>query len=285
VLTLTGLGIAAVAVLGAVALTRRGIAPLRRLASAAGEIERTADPARRLPEPGVRDEIGQLTGVLNRMLASLEDAREGERRFLSDASHELRTPVTALLGNIEYIASHGVRGEVLTDLRKDAARLARLVDDLLVLERAASSPHEPAPVNLEALVARVIADQDHSGRRLRRGAVEAVQVLGESEALERVVRNLVENAHTHGPPGGEVTLELTARAGRALLTVSDEGPGPDPAQGERVFERFWRASEAAARPGSGLGLSIVQAIVERHHGRIVVDGSSFTVDLPAQSSG
>jgi signal transduction histidine kinase len=95
------------------------------------------------------------------------------------------------------------------------------------------------------------------------------------------VQNLVENGLLHGPPGGEVTIELTARDGRALLTVRDEGPGPDTAHGDRLFERFWRAPDASGRPGSGLGLSIAQAIVERHHGSLVVKGSSFTVDLPA----
>src|SRR5947209_19590516 len=93
VLLLSGLGAALLAVLAAALLTRRGLRPLRRLADAAGEIERTADPARRLPETGVADEIGRLTGVLNRMLASLEVSRANERRFLADASHELRTPV------------------------------------------------------------------------------------------------------------------------------------------------------------------------------------------------
>src|SRR6202022_3624032 len=88
---------------------------------------------------GVADEIGQLTGVLNRMLASLERARESERRFLADASHELRTPVTTLLGNIEYTVRHGADDEVLADLQRDAARLARLVDDLLALERAGAA--------------------------------------------------------------------------------------------------------------------------------------------------
>jgi two-component system, OmpR family, sensor kinase len=281
VLTLTGLAIAAVAVLTAVALTRRGMSPLGRLATAAGEIERTADPSRRLPEPDVGDEIGQLTGVLNRMLASLEAARASERRFLADASHELRTPVTALLGNVEYVARHGAGEDVIADLRRDAARLARLVDDLLALERASSTALEPAPLDLEPLVDEVIASQDRSGARIRRGDVKPVWVRGEREALERVVQNLVENGLLHGPPGGEVTIELTARDGRALLTVRDEGPGPDPAHGDRLFERFWRAPDASGRPGSGLGLSIAQAIVERHHGRLVVRGSSFTVDLPA----
>ena len=281
VLTLTGLAIAAVAVLTAVALTRRGMSPLGRLATAAGEIERTADPSRRLPEPDVGDEVGQLTGVLNRMLASLEAARASERRFLADASHELRTPVTALLGNVEYVARHGAGEDVIADLRRDAARLARLVDDLLALERASSTALEPAPLDLEPLVDEVIASQDRTGARVRRGDVKPVWVRGEREALERVVQNLVENGLLHGPPGGEVTIELTARDGRALLTVRDEGPGPDTAHGDRLFERFWRAPDASGRPGSGLGLSIAQAIVERHHGSLVIKGSSFTVDLPA----
>jgi signal transduction histidine kinase len=136
VLVVAGLVVIAVTVAGAALLTRRGLRPLRRLAGAAADIERTADPAARLPASGVGDEIAQLSGVLNRMLASLEDARASERRFLADASHELRTPVTALLGNVEFVARHGAEPEVLSDLRRDAGRLARLVDDLLVLERA-----------------------------------------------------------------------------------------------------------------------------------------------------
>jgi two-component system OmpR family sensor kinase len=285
VLTLTGLAIATAAVLAAVALTRRGMAPLARLATAAGEIERTADPSRRLPEPDVGDEIGQLTGVLNRMLASLEAARASERRFLADASHELRTPVTALLGNVEYIARHGAGEDVISDLRRDAARLARLVDNLLALERASSTALEPAPLDLERLVDEVIASHDRSGGRVRRGEVHAVRVRGEREALERMLRNLVENGLVHGPSGGEVTVDLRARDGRALLTVRDEGPGPDATHGNRLFERFWRAPDASGRPGSGLGLSIAKAIIDRHDGRLVVDGSSFTVELPTVASG
>src|SRR5436305_2379275 len=136
VVALIGIGVALLAAVLAATLTRRGLRPLRRLADAAGEIERTADVSRRLPEPGAPDEIGQLTGVLNRMLVSLEAARAGERRFLADASHELRTPVTTLLGNVEFAARHGPDPEVLEELQRDARRLARLVDDLLALERA-----------------------------------------------------------------------------------------------------------------------------------------------------
>jgi signal transduction histidine kinase len=278
VVALSGAGGVLLAAIAAAVLTRRGLRPLRRLALAAGEIERTADPSRRLPEPATLDEIGQLTGVLNRMLSSLEEARASERRFLADASHELRTPVTALLGNVEYTVRHGAEPEVLEDLRLDASRLARLVDALLALERAAGTTPSTERVQLDELVRGVAGEHDH--RRVRLGPVQQVTVGGDEDALRRVLANLIENGLVHGPPEGVVTVGLTAEGDLALLAVRDEGPGPDPAQRERLFERFWRAPEASERPGSGLGLSIVAAIVERHRGRISIDGAEFTVLLP-----
>lgn len=277
VLALSGLGAALLAVAAAALLTRRGLRPLRRLADAAGEIERTADPSRRLPDTGVADEIGRLTGVLNRMLSSLETARASERRFLADASHELRTPVTALLGNVEYAARHGADEEVIADLERDAARLARLVDDLLVLERSGAAQQDLGPVDLAALVGEVV--DAHADGRVVAGAVEAAEVGGEADALARVLDNLVENGLVHGPPRGRVTVSVRRRGDVALMTVSDEGTGPGAEQHERMFERFWRGPDSAQRPGSGLGLSIVSAIVERHGGRVTVDGSAFTVEL------
>ena len=281
VVALAGVGVSALAILAAAILTRRGLLPLGRLVDAAGEIERTADATRRLPEAGVPDEIGQLTGVLNRMLASLEAARAGERRFLVDASHELRTPVTALLGNVEFVVRHGADAEVLDDLRRDAARLGRLVDDLLVMERSASAVHRPARVELGELVGEAVRARGSLDGRLLTGSIEPVSVHGEREALTRVIDNLIENALVHGPPEGRVTVAVRRRGDRALLSVRDEGPGPDPAYSRQLFERFWRAPEASHRPGSGLGLSIVSTIVQRHGGRVTVDGSEFTVDLPA----
>jgi two-component system OmpR family sensor kinase len=283
VLTLSGAGAALLAVLAAAALTRRGLRPLSRLASAAGEIERTADPSSRLPDAGTADEIGQLTGVLNRMLEALEQAREGERRFLADASHELRTPVTALLGNAEYAARHGGDPEVLADLHRDAARLARLVDDLLVLERLDGAGHLRAVVDLDELVHEV-ADA-HASERVALGTVEPASVIGDEDALRRALTNLVENGLVHGPADGTVTLSVTVSPGEvgqlAQITVSDEGAGPDPAYRERMFERFWRAPGASERPGSGLGLSIVATIAQRHGGRVLVEGSAFILELPA----
>jgi two-component system, OmpR family, sensor kinase len=285
VLILSGVAVALVATVIAAALTRRGLRPLRRLAAAAGEIERTADPARRLPETGTGDEVGQLTGVLNRMLSSLDAARAGERRFLADASHELRTPVTALLGNVEFVARYGADPEVLAELQHDAQRLARLVDELLVLGRADAAPAQAVPVDLSELVPAVVRGLAGDGGRVVLARTEAVVVEGDPDSLGRAVENLVENALVHGPEGGQVTISVSRVDGRALVTVRDEGPGPDPGDRERLFERFWRAPEASGRPGSGLGLSIVSAIVGRHGGRIDVRGSAFTIELPAVESG
>lgn len=286
VLILSGVGVALLATLLAVVLTGRGLRPLRRLAAAAGEIERTADPARRLPATGAEDEIGRLTGVLNRMLASLEAARANERRFLADASHELRTPVTALRGNVEFAARHGADPEVLAELQHDAERLARLVDDLLVLERADAAPvAEMSRVDLSAVVRSVVRTSFGDDGRVVVAGAQPVVVHGDAAALGRAVENLVENGLVHGPQGGRVTISVARGDGRGLVTVRDEGPGPDPDDRDRLFERFWRAPDASARPGSGLGLSIVSAIVGRHGGRIDVRGSAFTIDLPAVESG
>ena len=280
VVALIGAAVALLAALVAAALTRRELGPLRRLASAAGEIERTADPSQRLRLSGgdPPDEIGQLTGVLNRMLASLEAARTGERRFLADASHELRTPVTTLLGNVEYAARHGAGREVLEELVRDARRLARLVDDLLALERAGAGGAAGAPVDLAVVVGEVLAR--HNGRVVA-SRVDAAFVRGDASELARALENLVENALVHGPVDGAVMVSVVAAGDRVLLTVRDEGPGPDPGDADRFFERFWRGPGASARPGSGLGLSIVAAIARRHGGAVRVDGSAFTVDLPA----
>jgi two-component system OmpR family sensor kinase len=281
IIALSGIGAAVLAALAAFVLTGRGLRPLRRLAGGAAEIERTADPSQRLPEPASSDEIGALTGVLNRMLSSLDRARASERRFLADASHELRTPVTALHGNVEHALRHGADREVLADLRADAERLARLVDDLLVLERAgASQAAEPEAVQLDELIRETVRSNGHS--RVSVGELERAQVRGERDSLARALSNLIENALVHGPDGRPVTVALRVNTGRALLSVSDEGPGPAAEDRERLFERFWRGADAGARPGSGLGLSIVQAIAERHHGAVSVERSTFTIELPLE---
>jgi two-component system, OmpR family, sensor kinase len=259
----------------ATVLARRALRPLTRLSTGARAIAETGDAARRLPPPAAADEVGELASTLNAMLASLERAREAERRFVGDASHELRTPLTALRGNIAFLARHGPDREVLDELEGDAARLSGLLDDLLALAREDAAAHPPHDVVDLAEVARAAAALD-PGTDVE---AEPAPVLGDRHALERAAGNLVRNARRHGPPGGRILVAVTRRGSRAQLTVADEGPGLSPADAERAFERFWRGPSARGE-GSGLGLAIVRAIAERHGGRVQVDGARFTVELP-----
>ena len=257
-------------------LMRRALRPLGRLATAATEIERTGDSRRRLPQPSSADEVGQLAGTLNARLASLERAREGERRFLADASHELRTPLTALRGNVAYIARHGATPAVIAELEQDAERLARLADDLLVLSREESDTGLPREhVYLDELAMGVA--QGDAGVHV--DAPEPVAVRGDRAALERAVANLVQNGRRYGPADGRITIGVERNDGLALVTVTDEGPGLQPYEADLAFERFWRGHHG--KSGSGLGLALVRATAERHGGRAYVEGARFTIELPA----
>ena len=277
-LVFAALGAALLAGAAALLLTRRGLRPLRQLTEAAREIERVPDPGRRMPPATTDDEIGQLTEVLNGMLAALDRARDSERRFLADASHELRTPVTSLLGNVEYAARHGADAELLAELRGDASRLGRLVDDLLTLERERSGEPERRPVRLDALVRAAAEAQP----RVELGRVDPALADGDADALRRALGNLIENAVVHGPADTPVAVSLTYADGRAAITVRDAGSGPSAEDREHLFERFWRGAGASGRAGSGLGLPIAASIATGHGGRIAVEGAAFTIELPAR---
>jgi signal transduction histidine kinase len=252
---------------GAAALLMRGaLQPLARLDRAAGEIGRTGDPSKRLPDPHRADEVGRLATTLNAMLDSLERARESERRFLADASHELRTPLTALRGNVAHLARYGATSALIADLEADAERLARLADDLLTLSREEAAAPPDEDVRLDELAYAVGAD---------RVEAEPVTVTGDRAALERSVSNLVDNARRHGR--GAVTITVRVDGELALLSVEDEGAGVSLLDHERVFERFYG-------DGSGLGLAIVRATAERHGGRAFAAGPRFTIELVRKAS-
>jgi two-component system sensor histidine kinase MprB len=268
--------IAAATIGGALAalLTGRGLAPVRRLADAAEAIEHTGDPARRLPAEG-GGELAALTRTLNAMLDSLAQARSAERRLLADASHELRTPIMALRGNVDYVARHGADPEAMADLRADVDRLGRLVDDLLALERPASATPERVPVALDRLAREAAAA---ATAPVAVAANEPVWVLGDAESLRRAIGNMVANAIVHGAP--PVTVAVARARDRARLSVSDGGPGLSAEQAAVAFDRFWRAPAARGRGGSGLGLAIVRATARAHGGDVEVAGATFTLDLP-----
>jgi two-component system OmpR family sensor kinase len=269
-----GLVAAALGALAVAILMRRALRPLEQLAESAAEVERTGDPSRRLPEPAARDEVGRLGATLNEMLASLERARDNERRFLADASHELRTPLTALRGNVAYLARHGATPELVAELEADAERLARLADDLLVLSQEEAGAPPPDVIRLDEL-AEAVAGQP----QVVRGELEPVSVRGDRSALQRALANLIRNAELYGPPGGRITVDAQQENGVARLSVADEGPGLAADEVEQAFGRFWRRSDG--KPGSGLGLAIVRATAERHGGRAYAEGSRFTIELPA----
>jgi len=272
---LSALAASALAAFASLLLVQRALRPLERLSTAAGEVERTGDLTRRLPEPGGGDEVGRLAATLNRMLAALERARETERRFLADASHELRTPLTALRGNVDYLSQHGADPAVLADLQSDAVRLSKLVHDLLALSREDAGGDLGDDVRLDALAREAAATDD----RVIVDAPWSVTVRGDRAALERALVNLVDNATRYGPSGGRVTVAVRQGDGFARLSVRDEGPGLSEAAAAHAFERFWRGAHDDA--GSGLGLAIVRATAERHGGRVRVSGSEFTIELPA----
>jgi len=268
VVLLAALAAAAAGAVAVALLMRSALRPLGRLAGAAAEIERTGDPARRLPEPDADDEVGRLAYTLNGMLAALERSRDAERRFLADASHELRTPLTSLIGNVDYLARHGANRELVEELEHDSRRLARLADDLLALSREEAAPPPDEDVRLDE-IARDSEDADVV-------APDPVTVRGDRAALERALANLVENAHRHGR--GRVVVAASAANGVARLTVEDEGAGVSGDEAEQVFGRFQRGRGAG--PGSGLGLALVRATAERHGGRAYAEGSRFTIELP-----
>jgi two-component system OmpR family sensor kinase len=275
-LALCGLAAVLAGGIAAALLTRRATSPLRRLSASAVEIEQTGDSSRRLDAPAAPEEISDLARTLNSMLAALEDSRERERRFLADASHELRTPLTALIGNVDYLARHGADAELIADLQADAGRLRRLIDDLLALERESTAHRPDREVQLDRMIREL-----SEGRPEVVARVEApARVRGDPDALARAVENLLDNAAVHGPAAGRVELAMTVSGAEAEVSISDEGDGFPAGAEETAFERFWRAEEAKDRVGSGIGLAIVKATVERHGGAVAARGSTVTIRLP-----
>lgn len=292
-------------VLGTLALTAgvgwflaaKALQPVDRMTRAAHAIGAAADFSRRVPAPPQRDEIGRLARTFNEMLDRLAQAFATQRRFLGDASHELRTPVTTIRANVDVLLRGGAsdpatRDDTLRAIAREADRMGRLVDDLLAVARADAGQ---APVRqalaLDALLLEVYHQQRPlaGGVRLLLGEFEPVEVDGDRDRLKQLLLNLVDNALHHTPAGGSVTLDLTRQGGEALLRVRDTGRGIPPEHLPRIFERFYRVDAARSRPtgGSGLGLAISRDIAAAHGGRIEVEstvgaGSTFTVVLPCR---
>ncbi len=283
------------ALLGGWAIAGSALRPVATMAGTTRAIALSRGFSRRLPSLGRRDELGQLAETFNEMLASLDEAYRAQQRFVADASHELRAPLTAIQGNLELLErapqmGEAERAETLAYLRQEAQRMGRLVADLLVLARAdAGQPLKLQTVELDRLLlelfqeTRVLARD----RRVSLRELDQARVQGDRDRLKQLLVILVDNALKYTPEGGEIRLALRTERGAVAVAVADTGIGIDPEDLPHIFERFYRADKARSRDqgGTGLGLSIARWIAERHGGQLSVEstpgrGSIFTVRLP-----
>jgi signal transduction histidine kinase len=271
-------------------LSGRALRPVEAIRAEVADIS-GHDLHRRVPQPATSDEVARLAGTMNEMLDRLESAAASQRRFVADASHELRSPLAALQATLEVSLAHSGETDweaVVAGALEEASRLQRLVDDLLVLARVdePGGRSRPEEVDLDDVVlgeARRLRQRSRIPLDLHR--ISAGRVLGDADQLGRAVRNLLDNAERHA--SARVSVELQTSGSQVELVVADDGPGiPGPDQ-ERVFERFARLDESRSEDGegTGLGLAIVREIVTRHGGTVKVAdsprGARFVVSLPA----
>lgn len=274
----------------------RALRPVERIRRTVTEIT-AADLARRVPEPATRDEIGDLARTMNAMLARLEDSATRQRRFVADASHELRSPLAAIRTTLEVALAHPDSApwpEIARRAARQSERLETLVRELLLLARGDDRHlvERRRPVNLGRLVEDVRATSvpgQVSVEIDRAGAGDsAVRVIGDPEQLARMVRNILDNAIRHARR--TVVVSVT-RAGSepdtAVVTVADDGPGVPAAERERVFDRFVRLDPSRERSAgsTGLGLAIAKEIAVAHAGHIIIGeapggGALVVITLP-----
>jgi two-component system, OmpR family, sensor kinase len=265
----------------------RVLAPLRVLDDTARSISAT-DLTRRIPVSG-DDEIAELTRTFNAMVDRLERAFASQRAFVSDASHELRTPITIVRGHLELLGDDpDERRETIALVMDELGRMSRFVDDLLLLARAERNDFlRVEEVELGALTDELLDKAIGLGPRT--WAVEArgeARLQADRQRLTQAVMGLAQNAVQHTSAGDPVWIGTGVDGDEAALWVRDSGPGIPRDDQERVFERFARASGSRRRSeGAGLGLAIVRAIAEAHGGRAELAsrpgaGSTFTVVVP-----
>lgn len=273
---------------------RRGLRPLETMAREADTIA-SGDRGGRVAPADDATEVGRLGLALNAMLAGERATQDRLRRFVADASHELRTPVTAVLGYADLhhqgaVATADQRERMMHGITTEALRMRGLVNDLLLLARLDSVPARcRSAVDLTALVrdavsaARVV----DPCRYVSVQAEDGTTVLGDAEQLRRVMDNLLSNVRSHTPPGTRAWVIVdSGPASQVTLTVADDGPGFPEEALSRVFDRFYRGDPAHSGDGSGLGLAIVAAVAQAHGGSVTVAGASgegaeVAVRLPA----
>lgn len=287
--------------LGGLWLASRALSPVDRLTRAAERIGR-GNLSERVEERRSQDEIGRLAATFNRMISRLEQAFERERRFTADASHELKTPLAVLRGEIEVTLRRERAPEeyqrVLKSSLEEIARLTKLTDDLLTLARsdAGESALAVEPVGLDELASEACA---YIGPLAKSASVtlhfeapqSPIEIEGDPKRLKQLLVNLLDNAIKYTPAGGSVRLALSVIDSVALIEVSDTGRGIPASALPHIFERFYRQTDPrdSRVTGFGLGLAISKWIVDAHGGSVQVEseegkGSRFAVKLPLQKS-
>ena len=288
--------VTALAILGGYILVRRALAPVQRVTQAAREIT-LSHLERRLPEVDSGDEIASLTVALNQMIARLDESYQNNNRFTADASHDLRTPLTILRGELESLVVDrdmpaGLRDK-LGSLLEEIERLVKIVEGLFALSRLDMGEAQAERVQFDlAALADTTAEQmillaEERKIALSCDAAGVVEVKGDRTRLKQALVNLLDNAIKYTPHGGKITVSVKAEDGLAKVEVADNGIGIQEEALPHVFKRFFRAPNVRASEieGSGLGLAIIQAICNAHGGAVSVENTSpagcrFTVELP-----
>jgi signal transduction histidine kinase len=287
ILVLVLVGAGSLIVAGAIGylIAGRVLAPVRLVRSTAEQIGES-DLTRRIEVRG-NDDVAQLARTFNHMLDRLEGAFTTQRRFLDDAGHELRTPITVIRGQLEVMSDDPAdRERTMALVMRELDRMRRIVDDLLLLAKARRPDFlHPGPVELADLTVELLAAARVLGdRRWRLDALAEETVVADGERLTQALMQLAQNAVAHTSTGDAIEIGSAVRDGRVELWVRDTGPGVDADVRERIFERFARG-DAGTREGAGLGLAIVSSIADAHGGRVRLDsrpghGATFTLDLP-----
>lgn len=272
-------------------VARASLRPLQRMAADAAAISHAA-PGRRIAYGGPADELGSLADSLNAMLARLERSYADQRRFVADASHELRTPVAIVRGNVDLLRSGLLSqqdaAESLTMIETEAARMSRLLDELLSLARLEGAVREFQPLDVGTMLHEGAARARKLGNRaISVTCAKDMWVNGDPDLLDQALVNVLRNAVAHTTEGGHIVLSCVASSRVALISVTDDGPGIPQSDLDRIFDRFYRAQ--GPRPGggggAGLGLAIAKRLVDLHNGTISVEnvsptGARFTLALP-----
>ena len=277
---------------GSYHIARRSFRPLEHITATAEAINEAKDLSGRIGLPPGKDEFSRLASDFDQMFERLEKSFEAEKQFTSDASHELRTPISVIQGACEYAKKYDEtpedRAETIDMIHRQAQKMSLLVSQLLSMTRMEQGTENIAmePLDFSALVQHFFEEHFLDSQRISLQVSPDIWILANEELLERLIRNLVENAFKYSEPNCPVHISLIASDNEALLSVKDQGIGIAPEEQDQIWQRFYQVDSSRSNDeSSGLGLSMVKQIANLHHGFMSLEsnlgmGSTFTLHLP-----